>query len=106
MQTAKKKRKRKARAKRAQAAAAPQVEVLPAEGPTEEVVEPEEVVSTPPARASKDVVPYDALTAYLREIRQYPKLSREEEHELAVRYHRDKDLEAAYQLVSSNLWLV
>ncbi len=49
---------------------------------------------------------FDPLTAYLREIRAYPPLSREEEHELGVRYLRDKDVEAAYRLVTSNLWLV
>ncbi len=58
------------------------------------------------SRSSKGLVPYDALSAYLREIRQYPKLSREEEHDLALRYRQNKDIDAAYQLVSSNLWLV
>jgi len=59
-----------------------------------------------PSVRSTSVVPYDSLTAYLREIRRYPKLSREEEKELALRYRNDRDLEAAYALVSSNLWLV
>ncbi len=54
----------------------------------------------------KEVVPYDALQAYLREIQRYQPLSKEEEHELAVRYTQNKDLEAAYRLVSSNLRLV
>jgi RNA polymerase sigma-32 factor len=49
---------------------------------------------------------FDPLTAYLKEIRVYPPISREEEHELGVRYLRDKDVEAAYRLVTSNLWLV
>ena len=49
---------------------------------------------------------FDPLTAYLREIRAYPPLSREEEHELGVRYLKTKDVEAAYRLVTSNLWLV
>src|SRR5690606_2877165 len=52
------------------------------------------------------LVRYDAFTAYLREIQQYPRLSKEEEHELAVRYRKFQDLEAAYKLVTSNLWLV
>lgn len=52
------------------------------------------------------VVRYDALSAYLREIRRYRPLTREEEHALAVKYLADKDVEAAYKLVSSNLWLV
>lgn len=59
-----------------------------------------------PESESKQVVPYDALSAYLREIKRYPMLSREEEKELAVRYLKKGDLEAAYKLVSSNLWLV
>jgi RNA polymerase sigma-32 factor len=61
---------------------------------------------TLPAVRSSGVVPYDALSAYFREIRRYPKLSREEEHELAVQYKEHKDIEAAYALVASNLWLV
>lgn len=59
-----------------------------------------------PAVRNTSVVPYDSLSAYLREIRRYPKLTREEEKELALRYRNDRDLEAAYALVSSNLWLV
>jgi RNA polymerase sigma-32 factor len=52
------------------------------------------------------LVPYDPLTAYLREMRRFPRLTIEEEHSLALRYQENKDLEAAYKLVSSNLWLV
>ncbi len=48
----------------------------------------------------------NALETYLRELVQYPPLTREEEHELAVRYLSDKDRAAAYKLVTSNLWLV
>jgi RNA polymerase sigma-32 factor len=59
-----------------------------------------------PSGESRDVVPYSPLTAYLREMRRYPQLSREEEHELALQYKDLGDLEAAYKLVSSNLWLV
>ena len=52
------------------------------------------------------LVRYDPLEAYMREIRSYPALSREEEHELALAYHAHKDIQAAYRLVTSNLWLV
>ena len=52
------------------------------------------------------VVPYDPLQRYLSEIRRYPVLSREEEHELAVRYKEHDDLDAAYRLVTANLRLV
>ncbi len=48
----------------------------------------------------------DPLSLYLREIRQHKPLSREEEHELAVSYQKENDIEAAYRLVASNLWLV
>src|SRR5512133_1241559 len=52
------------------------------------------------------LVHYDPLRAYLAEIARHPLLSREEEHELAVRYHETGDLAAAYKLVASNLRLV
>jgi len=52
------------------------------------------------------LVAYDPLQRYLQEIRRYPLLSREEERELALRYQRDKDVEAAYRLVTGNLRLV
>jgi RNA polymerase sigma-32 factor len=60
----------------------------------------------PIKQKKKDVAISDSLSSYLREIRQYPKLTPEQERELALRYFNEKDLEAAYQLVSSNLWLV
>jgi RNA polymerase sigma-32 factor len=56
--------------------------------------------------ASKDLIPYDPLTAYLREIRRYPRLSREDEQELAIQYKEHGDVESAYKLISSTLWLV
>ena len=52
------------------------------------------------------LVPYDPLQRYLQEIRRHPLLTREEEHDLAVRYQRDQDVEAAYRLVTGNLRLV
>jgi len=61
---------------------------------------------TPRKVSRRDENSLDALSAYLREIRQYPRLSAEEERELALRYFNEKDLDAAYKLVSSNLWLV
>ncbi|MCY4486149.1 MAG: RNA polymerase factor sigma-32 [Deltaproteobacteria bacterium] len=56
--------------------------------------------------SSGALVPFDALQRYLSEIRRYPILTREEEHELAVQYKELGDIEAAYTLVRSNLRLV
>lgn len=78
------------------------VEVLPADdllGESEDLDEEAE-------SDSSALVPYDSLTAYMREIRRYRPLTREQEEELAKRYHEEKDVKAAYKLVSSNLWLV
>ena len=52
------------------------------------------------------LIALDPLQRYLQEIRRYPLLTREEEHELAVRYQTDHDVEAAYRLVTGNLRLV
>ncbi len=49
---------------------------------------------------------YDPLRAYLSEISQHPRLSKEDERAIAIRYLKDGDLKAAYQLTVSNLWLV
>jgi RNA polymerase sigma-32 factor len=50
--------------------------------------------------------PLGSFDSYLHAVNQIPKLSQEEERALAVRYHRDGDLEAARQLVMSNLRFV
>ena len=55
---------------------------------------------------SQALVRQDSLSHYLAEIRRYPVLSREEEHELAVRYFEHGDRDAAYRLITSNLRLV
>jgi RNA polymerase sigma-32 factor len=52
------------------------------------------------------LVRYDPLRAYMAEVARHPILSREEEHDLAVRYHETGDVDAAYKLVASNLRLV
>ncbi len=51
-------------------------------------------------------VPSGSLEAYLREIRQIPVLSVEQERELAVRFHAQNDLAAARKLVVSHLRFV
>ena len=48
----------------------------------------------------------DPMAAYMAEVRRYPLLTREEEHELAVRWVEHGDQEAAKKLVTSNLRLV
>jgi RNA polymerase sigma-32 factor len=48
----------------------------------------------------------DPLAAYMAEVRRYPLLTREEEHELAVRWLEEDDKEAGRRLVTSNLRLV
>ena len=61
-----------------------------------------------PATPSEEraLAPYDPLQLYLHEIKQYSLLTREEEKELAKRIRENKDEEAAYRLVTSNLRLV
>jgi RNA polymerase sigma-32 factor len=45
-------------------------------------------------------------SVFLKEIEGYPLLSREEEYELAVRYHEEGDFESAKKLIVSNLRFV
>lgn len=108
----KKKRRRRGKSESVEVAeqlsAADAVEVLPPE-----IVQPErsadEIVANKLVKKRSDsrgVVVYDPLSAYLREMRQFPPLTREEEKELAIRYRENADVQAAYKLVSSNLWLV
>jgi RNA polymerase sigma-32 factor len=61
-----------------------------------------------PAAPARDagLVRYDPLRAYMAEVARHPVLSREEEHELALRYRDTGDVQAAYRLVASNLRLV
>jgi len=49
---------------------------------------------------------FDPLQKYLMEISQYKLLTKEEEYQLAVKYREEKDPQAAYKLVTSNLRLV
>jgi RNA polymerase sigma-32 factor len=70
--------------------------------------EPPDAGSWLPAPASTDraVEPVDALTQYMTQLRSYPPISREEEHELAVKWFEAGDLDAARRLVLANLRLV
>lgn len=111
----------KARAKRpaapppseeAEVEAEPEPEALePAPEELEAVdAEVEESPASPPLALVKvgggGVTTRDPLQAYMAEVQRHPLLSREEEHELAVRYREAGDVQAAYRLVASNLRLV
>ena len=56
--------------------------------------------------AEKSLVKYDPLQRYLMEISNHKLLSRDREHELAVKIFEHDDREAAYEMVTSNLRLV
>lgn len=58
------------------------------------------------ARETAALVPLDPLQLYLNEVRKYPLLSEQEERELALKYHKEGDVEAAKKLVTSHLRLV
>lgn len=74
----------------------------------EEISDETEFADFAPAYDDKirALAPSDPLARYLYEIGRHPLLSRDEEHELAIKYTRDGDIEAAYKLVASNLRLV
>ena len=55
---------------------------------------------------SRSLARYDALSQYIQEVRRYPLLSREDEHELAVHYVKTGDMNAARRLITANLRLV
>jgi RNA polymerase sigma-32 factor len=88
------------------------------EAPLEpEVLEPEAVEAEPPEEVApaeatlpvpveRDLSRADALQRYMAEVARHALLSREEEHELAVRFQRTHDPEIAYRLVTANLRLV
>jgi len=59
----------------------------------------------PPKIDERTLGSYDPLRGYLVEIRKYPFLSREEEHDLAVRFREQGDLNAVTQLILSHLRL-
>ena len=51
-------------------------------------------------------VSVDNLDAYIRQVNNFPMLNADEERELAEKFHRNNDLEAAQQLIMSNLRFV
>jgi RNA polymerase sigma-32 factor len=60
----------------------------------------------PAKKGAGDLEPVSALTRYMAELRHHAPISREEEHELAVQWVEDGDVEAARRMVLSNLRLV
>ncbi|MCE2484861.1 MAG: RNA polymerase factor sigma-32 [Desulfurellaceae bacterium] len=76
-------------------------ETAPSDTPVSSEVEPPPGPDTDTA-----LVPTDSLSRYMAEIRRYPLLSPEEEHDLAVRYKEYGEVQAAYRLVTANLRLV
>jgi len=117
--------KRTARLVRAKAEPEPSVKP-PSEAPTEDVPF-EEAAELPTPREKKlneepisrsrasslarasnrgGLARADPLQLYMQEVSKHALLTREQEHELAVRYRETGDLDAAYRLVAANLRLV
>lgn len=67
---------------------------------------PDAVVPARPKSDERGLEPTDALTRYMAQLAQHAPISREEEHELAVRWREEGDAEAGRQLVLANLRLV
>ncbi len=59
-----------------------------------------------PVPVGRDLARADALQRYMAEVSRHPLLSREEEHDLAVKFQQTHDPEIAYRLVTANLRLV
>src|SRR5882672_2787412 len=72
-------------------------EVLPPEGGEE---------TTLPVHVERDLEHADALQRYMAEVSRHPLLTREEEHDLAVKFRETQDPRIAYRLVTANLRLV
>ncbi|HKF27748.1 MAG TPA: RNA polymerase factor sigma-32 [Candidatus Binataceae bacterium] len=70
--------------------------------------QPADETTNEPAETGESgaLVPLDPLGRYLAEIRRFPLLTREEEAEIAKRYHRHHHREDAFRLVTANLRLV
>jgi len=67
---------------------------------------PDALLPARPATSERGLEPSDALTRYMAQLAKHPPISREEEHELAVRWREQGDKEAGRQLVLANLRLV
>ena len=79
------------------------------EGPTssrDELPEPRAGKLVRAQATGSALAPRDPLAAYMRDVQRYKLLTPEEERELAVRYAETGDVDAARELVTSNLRLV
>jgi RNA polymerase sigma-32 factor len=79
------------------------------DAPREPAPPPKRAVTAPSTKSSasdRALGPVDALSAYMAQLGKHAPISREEEHELAVRWVEEGDVEAARRLVLSNLRLV
>jgi RNA polymerase sigma-32 factor len=75
--------------------------------PAHEPTDDDGPTSTAIARTGDSLSRFDPLAAYMREVQRHPLLSQEEQHDLAVKYHKNpEDLAAAARLVTANLRLV
>jgi RNA polymerase sigma-32 factor len=63
-------------------------------------------VGTSGAPLDGGLTDYSTIGAYLHELRRYPLMTREEEHECAVRFSQSQDTRLAAQLITANLRLV
>jgi RNA polymerase sigma-32 factor len=86
------------------------------------LLEPEEVIGSPQVDSAKKsqeervnailkksegkLVKYDPLKAYIQQVRHYPLLNADEEHQTAIIYQNTHDRKAAKRLITSNLRLV
>jgi RNA polymerase sigma-32 factor len=67
--------------------------------------EPDEILPVV-SGGDRSVEPVDNLTQYMAQLRHHAPISREEEHELAVKWAEEGDVDAARKLVLANLRLV
>ncbi|MCH7600557.1 MAG: RNA polymerase factor sigma-32 [Myxococcales bacterium] len=75
---------------------------------TDPLTPPPRGSATPPPRTSTSsaLEPVSALNAYMNQLANHAPITREEEHALAVRWVEEGDVDAARQMVLSNLRLV
>ena len=83
------------------------VEAEPASIAEPEVLPPEPEEETRlPVPVDRELARVDALQRYMTEVSRHPLLTREQEHELAVKFRETQDPAIAYRLVTANLRLV